>query len=190
MEQEKRKYFIGCVLSNHVALRCKRIAGDLAETFAVKNVFKKYEPHMTWKAPFLADDSQIDDVIKILQKFVEGRRVIPVTMKGFGHFSTGVIYCDIIAHDEKLELVQCELCQALELLPWNITFEKTEPSGIFHVTVANDDIRGRFPVIFEYLKTTHRGGIDFDIDSVDLFEKTDGVWRVIQRFPLMRPPGQ
>jgi 2'-5' RNA ligase len=187
MEQEKRKYFIGCLLPKAISLRCKRIAGDLVGQFAVNNVFEKYEPHITWKAPFFASEDEISEVKELLQKFKKGRHEIAITMKGFGHFSTGVVFCDIIAHDEKLELIQSELCQALELLSWNIGFEKQEPSGIFHVTIAIDDIRGRFPEVFDYLKRTHREELRFEIDSIDLFKKVnDGKWEVDERFSLIK----
>lgn len=172
---EKQKYFIGCTLPVIGVHHAQTIAQYLANTFGIKNVFEGYPPHMTWKAPFWMDDNEHQQLVEYLKKFVNGRKAIPVTMTGFGHFGSGIVYCDMVCSTNALELVQQELCQGLESFPF-VTFEKTEPSGIFHVTVGRDDIRARFPAIYENLKATFPQPIYLVIGSLDTFVKEDGKW--------------
>lgn len=181
----KNKYFIGCRLDEGGSARAKRIAGYLQTTFGIRNVFEKYDPHITWKAPFYATESELAELYKVLEKFAEGRTTITAELVGFGHFGNGVVYADIICHHDEIVILQKELCQALELLEW-ITFERNEPSGIPHVTVGLDDVRGRFPFIYENLQQEFKGGVRMRIQGFDVFAKnTHGSWITVKNFPFM-----
>ncbi len=179
----KEKYFIGYLLPNHAALQAEEIATDLSKTFLLRNVYKKYPPHITLKTPFFATPLQAADLLDFtMTNFLVGRKSITsaVELSGFGHFNIGTIYWDLIDEHDSITTIQRELCDAFENNVEWMQFEKFEPNGIPHVTVATGDIRGRFKNIYEYLKKKYPEPIQIVLDTICLFKKNqNGVWEIV-----------
>ena len=165
-----RKYFFGFSLSDEADAYVRLIAEDLYNTFGVTNIFTKYIPHITVKVPFTGHEHDQTILEEFMQKFVRGRKPIPIQIKGFGHFNIGTVYCDILQHGEDLTLLQSELCYGLEDIPW-VTFDVREPTGIPHITVGAQGIRGRFIPIFEHLQQKYHKGRYMNLEKLNLFQK-------------------
>ncbi len=168
---EKKKYFIGFVLSPEADRYARMIADDLSERYLIKNQFEKYVPHITLKIPFTGLAVDREKIIEFLQKFVKGRKDIPIVMSDFGHFNIGVVYWDVLQHSEALTTLQKELCDAIQThLQW-VSFNPVEPNGIPHVTVGEGDIKGRFQEIYKYLKKNYTDPKYVILNEMHLFEE-------------------
>jgi 2'-5' RNA ligase len=179
------KYFFGFSLSEEADAYARSIAEDLSQTRHVQNVFSKYIPHITLKVSFVGTEQNLTELVEFMEKFVLGRKAIPIQMKGFGHFNIGIIYWDVLQEDERLTTLQQELCDGLESLSW-VAFNAIEPNGIPHVTVGEGNIRGRFASIYDYLKGKYRKGIPVQLDTIHLFQKSSHVtvWESVATWTL------
>jgi 2'-5' RNA ligase len=188
-----RKYFIGMPLSKEGSDMVRAISKDLNLTFGIKNHYastdlqkEKYPPHITLKLPFTGLIENRDDLISFLQKFVNGRIHIPIKLSDFGHFNIGVVYWDVIQFSEDLTTLQKELCNGLENnLPW-VGFNSVEPNGIPHVTVAEEDVKGRFDNIYYHVKNRYPDKRFEILNQIVLYEKATSkhTWNVAEIFPL------
>jgi 2'-5' RNA ligase len=165
-----KKFFIGFVLSKEADEYARMIAADICDKYGLRNQFEKYVPHITLKVTFTGLENNREELIEFLEKFSYDRRDISINMSSFGHFSIGVIFWDVIERSEELTTLQKELCLGLEHKRW-ISFDRREPNGNPHVTVAEGDTKGRFEEIFDYLKEKFPDKLPTILNKIHLFEK-------------------
>ncbi len=181
---EKRKLFIGCSLPENGIEHCKKITSYLADTYGISDLFERFEPHMTWKAPFYATDAEYIDLCDYLTKFCKGRNAFTVQLGHFGHFKRTVLYADIVSLTDELELLHRELCDGLKRFPW-MTFEPTDTDDkVFHVSVSNHEAGQRFATISNDVREKFKQYFLIPIDTLQVFEKTGDRWLPSASFRL------
>ena len=103
MNPGQQRFFIALLPPEDV----RQIARQIEQRFATvynSRAVQKSPPHITLQLPFHWSGSELPNLQQKLTKFALTQNPIPVTLDGFGAFSTRVIYINVIPTPELLTI--------------------------------------------------------------------------------------
>lgn len=180
------RYFIAHVLESHVAENHRALVEDIAARFDLKVTPGYFPTHLTLKAPFEATPEQIDSVKNLLNSFShmfrESGRPAQFIVHDFKHFERLVVALDVQL-SAQASLLTSTLNRMLMAYSW-LTWGNHEPLKNFHITIAKNNIEGKFDQIWSYLK--QRGAPHFDLmfDNIALLKLENDAWVVDSMYKL------
>lgn len=143
------RYVIVCLLKGNVLKFHEKLVEGVCFKYDVKR--QRLPAHFTLKAPF--ETENIKDVEKTLERFTNTKQKEPITIDGFGHFDTRVIFMDVKLSNEAI-IIYDELISELKNIPW-MTWRKNDgESGInksFHCTIVSKLNDKKFEPIWEHV---------------------------------------
>lgn len=174
------RYMIAHMIGGEAKEYHKNLSNVLASAYHLRSVTLQIDPHLTFKAPFDALSSDLDEVVRLVQKFVSVQSPFPYTLKGFGSFDDRTVYMDVAAEEELVTVVQ-DLKEQLKHLPW-IEYKPHEEETKLHATLCYPQDATQTQEILKRLN--ERGGKEFTctLDTIALLKKDERRWEVIKEF--------
>ena len=175
------KYFVGYLIQGIAAEYYAAITQELSARFGIQNLAAKLPPHITFKAPFEADD--ITPFKEKLAAICEREAAMKLTLHGFGRFDAlgRVIFLEV-ENDSELMRVAEEIASELESFGGD---KKQLPRPLrLHASVARFLTPGQSEEIWNYLHARPLLHFDMQFDNLTLFSKAEGPWQVDTIFPF------
>lgn len=175
------RYFIAYILNGEAAAYDKEVGDGLARAFGLKELSKKTPRHITLKYPFITDD-KIEEVERILEKFVIGRKPTPLQLGGIGSFDGRVVFMDVKGTIETKQMIDA-LATELGRLPW-MTFDQYDGGVHLHSTLAYAENEEMFRGMMEYVAKVDKH-FDIFVDNICILKREPEKWVIHKKYKLV-----
>ncbi len=171
-----RKYFIAHLLSGAAKSYHETLSRELSAKFKTVYLSDRVPPHITLKAPFTADESEIEEVERVVKALARAEHAPPLRIEGFGRFGFRTIYLDIKKSPEAVAFMR----RAIATLNANLPFLPRPPleGNKLHTSVARFLTRRQSRRVWRHLGLTETPHFEVSLDTLALLEKDEKEWRV------------
>lgn len=175
-------YFIALI--PHEALReeVKQLKEEMRERFNAQHALKS-PAHITLQMPFKRKEEEERRFIPALEKFAAGQSSFLVTLNGFGHFSSRVIYVNV----EQTQAILDLHAQLNQVLAEQLDFQEREIRADLHphMTIATRDLsKSAFKEAWPEFQ--HRQFQNsFPVKSLFLLKHNGKYWDIYREFPFI-----
>lgn len=162
------------IRDEHLALEL-----ELAKRFRITPEYEKIEPHLTLKTPFDTDD--IAPVESLIETFTQKHRAEPLTLSGFGFFRRDVVFVNVHAPRETLDLLTA-FTNELSHVP-RMALTEHDRARKLHATLARG-FGDQFDALWRYV-TTQKVHFETLLDNISLLQFPGSYpWQLVRRFEL------
>lgn len=179
------RYFIAHVLTGKVGAFCQKLSAELALVFSVNDAHAHVPPHLTLKAPFTANQKQVQEMNAVLEQLTDDAAADRITLAGYDHFNKGVIYLEVKV-PETIRSFSQRLTLQLKMLPW-MSFSPHDEEITFHATLVRPQSPEQFLDIWRYLEDNYaEESFTADFTTVSVLEKdtNEKLWSTHTTFQL------
>lgn len=170
-----QKYFLALVPPDPIFSRSHQIKEKILETYGLKYALKS-PPHITLKMPFSYNEAKEDYLSGRLSEFLANQRSFSVGISGIGTFGQRVIFQEILANPDLIELQKSlkSFCKRELLLVDELSDRNYHP----HLTLAFKDLKpSKFEGVLQLAKECQFKS-EFVVDRMMLLKKLDGKWQL------------
>ena len=174
-------YFIALLLPADIEAIANQLK-DYCTQFEAKKS-SNAPPHITLQPPFQLDDCDREKMFSFLKGMVANTHAIPITLDGFGHFETRIIYIDVQQTSELLAVqnqIKIEFAEQFGIRDEQYGDRPFQP----HVTIAYNCINEAsfYRAWAEFKeKPLH---YEFAVPELTLLKHNGQVWEVDTNFSI------
>lgn len=182
-KSNKELYFIGLTPPERISAQVTALKDEMANRFKARHALKS-PPHITLQMPFRLLPDGETRLIQLLQFWAGKNQVFNVSLDGFDHFESRVIFIRIVDH-EPIRVLHSNL--VAELMRDFFSEIKTSKRFHPHMTIATRDLTTHaFYRAWSEFKE-RRFNESFIAQSVVLFKHNGSHWESFQVFQLNTP---
>lgn len=179
----KQLYYIAIIPPEPVKKQVKSIKQCLKQEFGLMHSLKS-PAHITLQMPFKRTEDCEDSLLPLLADFSKTLTDFDITLNGFGHFGTRVLYIAIENH-MLLKQIHNNL-QTVLTTSFNLSREETNGPFHPHMTIATRDLRKEyFDVLWPKYKLSKYEAA-FTAKSLYLLKHNGKVWDLYKEFPFQK----
>lgn len=172
-------YFIAILPEQEIQNEITSFKHQAAKKFNTKRALTS-PPHITLAAPFKYSDSEIRNVLEVVEEFALEQTPFDVELKDFNCFAPRVIYLDVIKSvmlddtHRKLNAILERDCE----IEWNFKDSEFHP----HMTVAFKDLKeAMFPKAWKYFRRAKYKNT-FKANALNVLKHDGKEWQIFKEF--------
>ncbi len=172
------RFVIVCLLKGETLKFHEKLVEDVCYKYKVKR--QKLPAHFTIKAPF--ETNNIEEIEKVIEKFVESKNKEKILIDGFDHFRTDVVFMKVIPSNDALKLHD-DFIDELKKIPW-LGWKKHEGKGkTFHCTIVTRIMEDKFNPIWDYVNN-YNPQFNTYFDNISILKWQDFRWITYREYTL------
>lgn len=179
---EKSLWFVAVLLPEEVVHQVRALQQEIADRFGPRRALR-LPPHITVEAPFRLGDSEGERLVAALAAFLAGKPCFEVALKNFGYFRDDVIFVEVVAPLELLELHN-QLQSFLRQEAGFIQTAPLHPGYTPHLTLANRDVTPQQHAAIWRELSRRRFFARFLVSDLALMRHNGASWDTFERLPL------
>jgi 2'-5' RNA ligase len=183
LDNSKRRFFIALLPPEEIQESAQEIKDYFSQTYDSRGA-QNSPPHITLQPPFEWQLDNVPILEQCVQTFADTRKIVPITLKGFGAFEPRVIYINVVKTPELLTL-QKDLMAYMKASLGIV--DRVSESRAFspHMTVAFRDLTKK--AFYDAWKEFERRPLDFEFTAfgLSLLIHDGSRWNVSKFFPFL-----